>query len=332
MRQRILPHFIILKINMKSAILYGPHDWRIEERSTPAVKENEVLLKIKACGVCHSEIHQWDKKIEGLDYPRFIGHEVAGEIVKTGAIVKQLKPGDRVAAWTDGKGYAEEIAVNQEMVFKINDEISFAEAMAEPIACTTNGVIRENIQMNDSVALVGTGFMGLILLQELKLRGVSQIIAIDIRDEMLQLAKSLGADIIINPLKENPVAKIHSLTDGKGVDISFEIGGVQATLDIAPEVCRMEGKLVIFGYHPGERIIRDLGYWNWMAFNIINAHFRDINTILEGARVGMDLLNSGKISMKPLITHTFKLNDIEAAFNAALTKPEWFVKSVIVMD
>jgi 2-desacetyl-2-hydroxyethyl bacteriochlorophyllide A dehydrogenase len=317
---------------MKAAILYGPHDWRIEDYSTPEIKEGEVLLKIRACGVCHSEIHQWDKKIIGLEYPRFIGHEVSGEVIKAGSAVKQFKPGDRVAAWTDGKGYAEEIAVKQEMVFKIGDKITFAEAMAEPIACTTNGVIRANVQMNDTVALVGTGFMGLILLQELKLRGTSTIIAIDVRNEMLELAKLLGADITINPSKENAEEKVKNLTNGQGVDISFEVGGVQATLDLAPRICRMEGKLVIFGYHPGERIIQDLGYWNWMAFNIINAHFRDINTILEGARIGMDLLNSGKISMKPLITHTFKLNDIETAFNAALTKPEWFVKSVIVMD
>jgi L-iditol 2-dehydrogenase len=317
---------------MKTAVLYGPHDWRIEDQPRPVIKENEVLIKIKACGVCHSEIHQWDKKINGLDYPRYIGHEVSGEIIEAGSKVMKFKSGDRVAAWTDGKGYAEEIAVKQEMVFKISGKISFAEAMAEPIACTTNGVIRANVQMNDKVALVGTGFMGLILLQELKLRGTSLIIAIDLRDEMLELAKLLGADITINSSRENVKERIDALTDGKGVDISFEVGGVQSTLDLAPHVCRMEGKLVIFGYHPGERIIRDLGYWNWMAFDIINAHFRDINTILGGARIGMDLLNSGKLNMQPLITHRYKLNEIEAAFNAALTKPERFVKSVIVMD
>ncbi len=317
---------------MKTAILYGPHDWKIEDRPTPRIKRDEVLIKIRACGVCHSEIHQWDKKISGLDYPRLIGHEVAGEVLEASPLVNHLKAGDRVAAWTDGKGYAEEIAVNQEMVFKINDDIEYVEAMAEPIACTTNGVIRANIQINDTIALVGTGFMGLILLQELKLRGAARIIAIDLRDEMLVLAKQLGVDEIINPAKENAADKVRKMTDGKGVDVSFEVGGVQATLDLAPQVCRMEGKLVIFGYHPGERKINDLGYWNWMAFDIINAHFRDQQTILNGTRIGMDLLNSGKIRMEKLITHKFGLDDIEAAFKAALTKPEGFVKSVIVMN
>ncbi|HKB87918.1 MAG TPA: zinc-binding dehydrogenase [Ignavibacteriaceae bacterium] len=317
---------------MKAAVLFGAHDWRIEEYPTPEVRENEVLLKIKACGVCHSEIHQWNNKINGLEYPRFIGHEVAGEVLKTGSKVTDFKEGDRVAAWTDGRGYAEEIAVKQEMVFKIHDNISFAEAMAEPIACTTNGVIRAGIQMNDTVALVGTGFMGLILLQELKLRGVSSVITIDIRDEMLELAKVLGADVTLNPVRDDITKKIKELTNGRGVDVSFEVGGVQATLDLAPQICRMEGKLIIFGYHPGERRIQDLGFWNWMAFDIINAHFRDVNTILKGTKIGMDLLNNGKILMKPLITHKYNLNEIEAAFTAAHQKPEGFVKSVIVMN
>jgi threonine dehydrogenase-like Zn-dependent dehydrogenase len=149
---------------------------------------------------------------------------------------------------------------------------------------------------------------------------------------MLDLAGKLGADVVINPLKEDPVKAVRKLTGDKGVDIGFEVGGVQATFELAPELIRMEGKLVIFGYHPGPRQIKDLGYWNWMAFDIINAHFRDMNTILRGARIGMALLNDGKINMEPLITHRYKLEEIETAFSAAKEKPKGFVKSVIMME
>ena len=317
---------------MRSAILYGPHDFRIDNLPTPEIKDDECLVKVKACGVCHSEIHQWDEKVEGLEYPRSIGHEVAGIIIKVGSKTSNYKIGDRVAVWAEGKGYSEEIAVNQKMLNNISEKIPFELALSEPIACTTNGVAKANIQLADTVALVGTGFMGLILLQEIKLTGASKIIAIDIRDEMLELAHKLGADILINPKKENLKKKINEITNDKGVDIAFEIGGVQSTLDIAPEIIRMEGKLVIFGYHPGQRIIKDLGYWNWMAFDIINAHFRDIDTILDGSRRGMELLNAGKIDMAPLITHKFPLEKIEDAFNAAKEKPKGFIKSVIIMN
>lgn len=315
---------------MKAAVLYGPHDWRIVETPTPEILKDECLIKIKACGVCHSEQHQWESKISGLEYPRYIGHEVAGEIIAVGSAVKEFKIGDRVAAWTDGKGYAEEIAVNVKTLSPIADNIAYEHALSEPIACTTNAVIRTNIQLNDTIALVGTGFMGLIMLQELKLLGAKKIIAIDVREEMLTLSAELGADIQLNPLKDNIDLEIKKLTSGNGVDISFEIGGNQSTLDLAAEICRMEGKLVIFGYHPGPRIIKDLGYWNWMAFDIINAHFRDMNTILKGIKIGMGLLNENKIKMDKLITHKYKLEEIEEAFTAAKEKPKGFVKSVIV--
>ncbi len=317
---------------MKSAVLYGPHDWRIEDLNIQSISKDEVLLKIKACGVCHSEIHQWDTRVNGLEYPRYIGHEVAGEVLELGKDVKNFLPGDRVAVWTDGKGYAEKVVVKSDRLFKISDNVSFGEAMAEPIACTTNGVIKSNTQLNDTIALVGTGFMGLILLQQLKWRGPKFIAAIDTREEILELAKKLGADVVINPSKENAKEALKDLTNGKGVDVSFEVGGNEATLNLAADICRMEGKLVIFGFHPGSRKINDLGYWNWMAFDIINSHFRDLNTILNGTRIGMEMLNAGKINLKPLITHKFNLEEIENAFTAAKEKPKGFIKSVIEMN
>lgn len=315
---------------MKAAVLYGPHDWRIDELDIPTINEDECLINIKACGVCHSEQHQWEMKIPGLEYPRYIGHEVAGEITEVGPAVRGFQVGDRVAAWTDGRGYAEAIAVKSDTLSLIANDISYEHALSEPIACTTNAVIRTNVQLNDTIALVGTGFMGLILLQQLRLSGAKKIIAIDVRDEILTLSGELGADIQLNPMKDDIESEIKELTNGKGVDISFEVGGNQSTLDLAAQICRMEGKLVIFGYHPGSRVIKDLGYWNWMAFDIINAHFRDMNTILKGTRIGMDLLNSGKVKMEKLITHKYKLEEIEQAFTAAKEKPKGFVKSVIV--
>lgn len=316
---------------MKAALLYGPHDWRIEEIDSPKFGDDELLITIKACGVCHSELHQWEEKIPELDYPRFIGHEASGIVKSGGKNIKKFKEGDRVALWIFGKGFAEEVTVKENQVFPIADDISFEEALAEPISCTTNGLLKTNVQFADTVALIGTGFMGLILLQQLKHQGVSKLIAIDIREEMLNKAKQLGADIVLNPTKVDVPKEIQKLTDGKGVDVAFEVGGVQQTLDMLSQITRMEGKIVIFGYHPGKRVINDLGYWNWMAYDIINGHFRNMNTILDGSRRGMDMVNTKKIDMKTLVTHKYKLNGIEEAFMAAKNKPEGFIKAVIVM-
>lgn len=317
---------------MKAALLYGPHDWRIEEIESPSFEDDELIVSIKACGVCHSELHQWEEKISTLDYPRFIGHEASGIVKKIGDKITNFKIGDRVALWIFGKGFAEEVTVKENQCFKINDEISFEEALAEPISCTTNALLKTDVKIGDTVALVGTGFMGLILLQQLKFQGTANIIAIDVRDEILELASELGAQFTLNPLRDDIYKEIKQITNNVGVDVAFEVGGVQATLDIVPNITRMEGKIVIFGYHPGKRILNDLGYWNWMAFDIINGHFRNMETILDGSRRGLNMLNTHKISMKRLITHKFRLVEIEDAFMAAKNKPSGFVKAVIVID
>lgn len=314
---------------MRIAALYGAHDFRIEEVNELKIKADECLVEVKACGVCHSEIHQWATTLKGLDYPRYIGHEVSGKILRTGSQVNGFKVGDRVAVWTDHSGYAEQVAVPANQVFPINDSVSFAEALAEPISCTTNGVIKAGIELGDTVAIIGTGFMGLILLQQILLKGPAQVVAIDVRSDMLDMAKQLGADITLNPQRDNIKTALNELTNDRGVDIAIEVGGNQATLDMAADITRMEGKIVIFGYHPGQRIIKDLGYWNWMAFDIINAHFRDLGTILRGADIGIRLLNFNKLNLKTLITHSFPLEEIEQAFQAAVDKPGTFIKSII---
>jgi len=317
---------------MKAAILHGAHDFRIEDREIPIISEDELLMDVKACGICHSELDQWDKNNPSLEYPRFIGHEVSGVVEEAGKNSVNFKLGDRVSIWVDGQGYAEKVKVRADRAFKISDKILFEEAMAEPISCTTNAILKTNIQSGDDVVIVGTGFMGLMLLQQLRLYGVDRIIAVDIRDEMLEIARQLGADVTINPKSKNLEDEINLLTNKKGVDVSFEVGGNQSTLDIPPQITRMEGKIVIVGYHPGKRVIQDLGWWNWMAFDIVNAHFRDLNTILKGAELGIKQVNSNKVNMKPLITHKYNLDEIEEGFTAAKTKPDGFVKAVITID
>lgn len=317
---------------MKAAVLYGAHDFRIDDVKTPEVGEHEYLIKVKACGVCHSELHQWAEKIKDLEYPRHIGHEVSGIIIKAGAKAKKFLPGERVAVWVESKGYAEETVADEKFVYPIADGISFEEALAEPIGCITNAVLKTKIGLNETMAVVGTGFMGLMLIQELKNLSPAKIIAVDVREEMLDLAKEAGADVVLNPMQVKIETEIAKLTDKKGVDIAFEVGGNENTLNLAADITRMEGKLVIVGFHPGPRKIKDLGYWNWMAFDIVNAHFRNRETIIEGTGKGMDLLNSGKLNMKPLVTHKFPLKDIEKAFQAAHDKPKGFVKAVIIIE
>ena len=196
-----------------------------------------MLIKVEACGVCHSELFPWDKKLMGWNIQDLLVTKSPEKFLKkTGSKVSKFVKGDKVALWTDGKGYAEAVAVDEKFIFKLDEKVPYEEALAEPIGCTTNGVIKAKLVLNDTIALVGTGFMGLIMIQELKLLGPKKIIAIDVRDEMLDLALNMGADIVLNPKKDNVQSKIKELTEGKGVDVGFEVGGNTETLNLTARI------------------------------------------------------------------------------------------------
>jgi L-iditol 2-dehydrogenase len=124
---------------------------------------------------------------------------------------------------------------------------------------------------------------------------------------------------------------VKELTGGQGADVSLEVTGAQAPLAQLGDVTRMSGKVVIVGYHQGGMRQIPLAYWNWMAFQIVNAHFREVSTIMRGMRIGMRLLTSGRLSLDGLVSHRFELGAINEAFRAAHEKPEGFVKSTVVM-
>jgi L-iditol 2-dehydrogenase len=171
--------------------------------------------------------------------------------------------------------------------------------------------------------------MSLIMLQIFQARGVGMVIAVDTRDSVLELARGLGATHLVNPKKQDPVAAVKDLTGGKGVDIGVEAAGTQATLDLVGNIVRMEGKLEVFGFHQGAPRQVPWGWWNWMAFHIVNGHVRSSHIYVEGMRQGLGLLESGKLNMKPLVTHRFRLEEINAGFETAAAKREGFVKAVI---
>ncbi|MCI0694087.1 zinc-binding dehydrogenase [candidate division KSB1 bacterium] len=314
---------------MQAAILKAPRDFIIEERAVPEIDPDEILIQTQVCGICTSELDMWEGKAAGLQFPLFIGHEVVGVVKKIGAKVSEFKEGDHVAVWTFGKGYAEHVAVKEEYAVKLSKATSFDQALGEPIACAVNGVRKANVQLNDSVCLVGCGFMGLIMLQIFKTAGAGMIIAVDTRESILALAKKLGTTHALHPKQVDVKQAVKDLTGGKGVDIGVEAAGIQETLDLTADLVRMEGKLEVFGFHQGGPRKVNWGYWNWMAFQIINGHVRSPRLYVEGMRIGLGLLEAKKLNMELLITHRFPLQEVNHGFEIAASKPENFVKGVI---
>jgi threonine dehydrogenase-like Zn-dependent dehydrogenase len=311
---------------MQAAILERPGRFVLEERSLPDVGPNELRVRTAVCGMCTSELDMFEG-VPSLEYPRFLGHEVSGVVDAVGSKVEGFAEGDRVALYAEGKGYAEYVTVPATWAVPLADETPFEYALGEPIACSVNGVRKLSPELNDSVCIVGCGFMGLIMLQVFKARGAGHLLAVDTRESARQLALDVGATHAVGP--EEAEALVHDLTAGKGFDIGVEAAGIQATLDLTTKLVRMEGKLEVFGFHQGAPREVDWGYWNWMAFQIVNGHTRNPAVYVEGMRLGIGMIERGALDMAPLVTHRYALDRINEGFEAASAKDEGFVKGVI---
>jgi L-iditol 2-dehydrogenase len=298
---------------MKIAVLRGPREFQVVDEPVPEIAPDEVLVRAGACGVCASELDTWEGR-GSSPFPLYPGHEVSGTVVRTGSAVRDVAEGDVVAVWATGRGFAEYVAVKAEYC-RPAQGVPVDEALAEPVACAANAVELADVRLGDDVVIIGAGFMGNLVQELVALRGVRHLIVADTRADALERARKLGATRTVDVTKEPLQDVVAELTGGVGA--------------VVGDVTRMSGKIAIVGYHQGEPRQIPLAQWNWMAFQIVNAHFRDVGTIMRGMSIGMRLLTAGRISLDGLVTHRFGLDAINDAFATAVEKPEGFVKATV---
>jgi L-iditol 2-dehydrogenase len=314
---------------MRRAVLTEPRHFTLADAPAPEPGPGEVLLRVAACGVCTSELDIYQGASGHASYPWEPGHEVGGVVERVADGVAGFAPGDPVAAWVTAGGYGEYLAVPAAHCFPAAGVSLEEAALGEPLACAVNAVELAGIRLGDDVAIVGAGFMGQLLLRLVQLRGPRQVIVADTRDDALERAAAAGATATVNPARAPLAETVMDLTGGAGADVTVEITGTQGALEEIGGCTRMSGTLVIAGYHQGPPRQVPLAEWNWNAFRIANAHFRDVATILGGLRAGMRLAASGRLSLDGLVTHRFPLATIDDAFRTAIDKPEGFVKATV---
>ena len=315
---------------MRLAVLEGPRRLGVVEDAVPEVAPDEVLLRVANCGVCTSELDMWEGHGD-VSFPRYVGHEVSGTVEAVGTDVRGLRPGDPVAAWVTERGFAEYVAVKGEFCVPV-DGVPLELALGEPLACAVNTVELANVSLGDDVVLIGAGFMGNLVQKLVELRGPRHLIVADLRTDALERARELGATHAVDVSRQSLPDAVRELTDGRGADVTFEVTGAQPALDLLGDVTRMSGTLVLVGYHQGAPRTIPLGMWNWMAFDLVNAHFREVDTIMRGMRIGARLLTSGRLSLDGFVSHRFALPEIDRAFAVAHEKPEGFVKATVAVD
>jgi threonine dehydrogenase-like Zn-dependent dehydrogenase len=314
---------------VRVAVLSAPGRMELVDEPVPEPAAGEVLLRVAACGVCASELDMWTGGAD-VDYPRFPGHEVSGTVERVGAGVTTLSPGDAVAAWVTTRGFAEYVTVAAAHCFPAGD-LPLDLALAEPVACAVNAVELAAPALGDDVVIVGAGFMGNLVQKLVQLKGPREVIVADTRPDALHRAAAMGATRTVDVRAQSVADVVGDATGGVGADVSFEVTGAQAALAKLGDVTRMSGKVAIVGFHQGGAREVPLGAWNWMAYEIVNCHFRDLSTIMRGMRVAMRLLSSRRLELGDLVTHRFALEDIGAAFAIAVDKPEGFVKATVTM-
>jgi 2-desacetyl-2-hydroxyethyl bacteriochlorophyllide A dehydrogenase len=313
---------------VRLAVLQAPRRLEVVEADVPEINPEDVLVRVVNCGVCASELDMWEGGSD-IEFPWFPGHEVSGVVEGVGEDVTAFAPGEPVAVWTTTRGFADFVAVRADYCVPA-DGMPLDLALAEPVACAVNAVELARVSLGDDLVIIGAGFMGNLVQKLLTLRGPRHLIVADTRADALARAGSIGATRTVDVSKESLPEVVEELTPG-GADATFEVTGVQGPLDVVGDITRTSGKIVIVGFHQGGTREIPLGAWNWNAFELVNAHFRDVATIMRGMRIGMRLLASGRLDVSDLVTHRFSLSEIEAAFATAHEKPTGFVKATVAI-
>ena len=316
---------------MRAAVITAPGQVRIDEVPLPQPGPGQVRIRLEGSGVCASNLTPW----EGPDWMEFptapgdLGHEGWGVIDAIGEGVNNLSPGDRVAALS-GRAYAQYDVTDASSVAPIPKELSDTPFPGEPFGCAMNIFRRSRIESGQTVAVIGVGFLGAILVRLASNAG-ARVIGISRRQESLDLAKRMGAEEVIAMDDHwRIIEQVKELTGGRFCERVIEAVGKQWPLDLAAELTAEGGRLVIAGYHQdGPRQV-NMQLWNWRGFDVANAHERDPHVAVQGIRDAVEAVRSGLIDPSMLITHRYPLERLADALDATRDRPGNFVKAVVV--
>ena len=265
---------------MKALVLTAPSQLEFTDFPTPIPADDEVLLRIHACGICGSDIHGWDGSTGRRRPPLIMGHEAAGDIVAIGPRVERWRLGDRVtfdstiscgacpycargevnlcdhrrvvgvapAEYRQHGAFAELLAVPARILYALPAGLTYQQAaMVEPVSIAIHAVQRVRLAPNATAVVVGAGMIGLFVIQALRWAGATRIIAVDLADNRLALARELGATDTLRSDRCDVPAEVARLTGGNGADVALEVVGVSATLNLALAVVRRGGSVVLVG-------------------------------------------------------------------------------------
>ena len=353
--QRVTDHRRIDMAKMKAAFLHRPGHIGIEEMDIPVPRDDEALIKIKAVGVCGSDVHFYEVGRIGdfvVKDPLVLGHECAGEVMEVGKGVTKLKVGDRVAVEAGvpcrkckfcrlGRynlcadvtflatppfhgAFREYIAHPEDYLFKLPDNMSYEEgAMIEPLSVGVYAAERGKVNIRDKVAVLGAGPIGLMTLQAARARGAADVLITDLENFRLNFAKNLGASMTINAKEDDPIQKVLDYTNG-GADVVMDCVGLPETIQQTIKIARPGATIVWIGMpttdgipvRAVEAICKEVD---------IKGIFRYANSYAPAIK----LVSNGKVDVKSMITTSFVLDQVQEALEYPGKHPGTCIKVMV---
>lgn len=324
---------------MKAAVMHGAKDIRTETVPDPVCETHGVIIKVKACGVCGSDLHVYKRDDQA---GTIFGHEFSGDVVEVGSQVQGIATGMRITGagfrpcgqcfWCrQGKmhrcsamallGYQFPGAMAQYVhvpfatlgrsIFPLPEELTYEDgASVEPLSISYFSVNRAQPKENEMIAVIGLGVIGLNAIQILKAMGAGEILVSGRREARLEAARACGADVIIDAVKDDAVRTINEATANMGVNTVIECAGTQETFDQSVAIVRGGGKIMLVGIY--EELLR------WDPLTVIAKNISLIGCIGGNFPAVIDLLKSGKVNAKRLVTHAFSLDEADEAFRTQL--------------
>lgn len=328
---------------MKSAVFYGKHDMRVEESPMPKVGAEDVLIQVKACGICGTDVHiyEGDKGAAEVTPPTILGHEFSGVVAEVGSAVTNVKVGDRVCidpncycgtcdfcrngiahyctdmigyGTTVNGGFAEYCSVNQRQVYKLGDHTTFEQgAMTEPVACCLHGMDMCNIHPGSSVVIIGGGMIGLLMLQLARLAGAARTALLEPVASKREVAKKLGADICIDPIHEDVKAAL-AAAGMTWVNTVIECVGRTSTIEQAIDIVGNKGRVMMFGLTKPDDTISLKPFEVFQKEIELKASY--INPYTQ--KRALELIDSGRLDVSSMVYAVESLDNLAEI----LAKPE----------
>ncbi len=311
---------------MKSAVFYGKHDLRVEEAPKPQLGPADVLIQVKACGVCGTDVHiyEGDQGAADVTPPTILGHEFAGIVAEVGSGVHTFRPGDRVCVdpncycgacdpcrkgmahycehmigygTTVNGGFAEYCAVDVRQVYRLGENTSFEQgAMTEPVACCLHGIDMCEIRPGHRVAVIGGGMIGLLMLQLSRLAGAARVALLEPVESKREVGRSLGADVCIDPL-HGDVKEALSAAGMDSPDVVIECVGRPSTIAQAIEIAGNKAVVMMFGLTKPDETVAIKPFEIFRKELVLKASY--INPYTQ--KRALDLIDSGRLDVSSMV-------------------------------